>query len=116
MLQVSGIIGISGKTPVDEVRGDKGGSFFNFVVVSSDPDTGKKTSYNASMWVPEKERVKWREELQGGHVFHMQLGYWVMQPYDGGKYPIPKLKVNRYSLKRMTTPYWFKATEGDKDG
>ena len=106
MLQVSGVVGISGQIPVEKIKGEKG-YFFNFIVVSPDPDTRKTTSYNASMWVPEKEVSKWEEELQGGNVFHLQLGFWAMREYEGGKYPIPKLKINRYAFKRMYTPYWL---------
>lgn len=107
MLLVSGLIGISGKFPIEEVEANKG-AFFNFTAASPDPDTGKVTYYNASMWVPKEETNKWREKLQAGNTFLLQLGYWAMQSYEGGKYPIPKLKIQRYSLKQMAIPYWYK--------
>lgn len=113
MLQVSGFIGISGKFPIEEVTGDKG-TFFNFTAAAPDPDTGKVTYYNASMWVPSNELNKWREALKGGNTFHLQLGYWAMQEYEGGKYPIPKLKIQRYSLKPMAVPYWYKQDKEKK--
>lgn len=110
MLQVSGIIGISSKFPIEEVPGEKG-TFFNFTAASPDPDTGKVTYYNASMWIPHNEVKEWRKELKGGRTFHVQLGHWAMQEYEGGKYPIPKLKLQRYSLKPMAVPYWYNKPE-----
>ena len=112
MLQVSGVVAVSSKTPVEEVKQDKG-SFFNFTVVSQDAETGKKTVYPASLWAPNDELLRWREEIQPGNVFHLQLGHWVMQEYEGGKYPIPKLRVSRIHFKRMVTAYWLPQNDGD---
>jgi len=110
MLQVSGFIGVSGKAPVEEVRTEKG-TFFNFKAASPDPDTGKVTYYNASVWVPNDETSSWRDKLKPGGTFHLLLGNWDMYEYEEGKYPIPKLKINRSNLKPMAVPYWYKTEE-----
>jgi hypothetical protein len=107
MLQVSGIVAISTKSTVEEVSSEHG-VYFNFKVASPDPDSEDYTYYDASMFVPHKETDQWRKLLQGGNAFHLQMGHWVMQEYEGGKYPIPKLKIQRFYFKHMAVPYWYK--------
>jgi hypothetical protein len=105
VLTVNGNVVISSKSPIDETKVEKG-SFFNFVVVSQSPQTKEKTEYNASLFVPKDETVKWRETLKAGVVLYIEIAHWAMQKYEGGKYPIPKLKLNRFFTHKMEKAHW----------
>jgi len=75
------------------------------VAVSVDKD---KTlhRYQANLWVPTEEIAEWEERIQPGNVFLVESGQWRMKEYEGGKYPIPILELNRFNLRFLKRPPW----------
>lgn len=96
MFKVYGLAKIVGSETIDEVK-TKGGSFFNFTVTNEDsfpPYT--KHRHRATLWVPEEDLGKWRQQLKPKEMFNVEGGGWIMKEYEGGKYPIPILKLDRF--------------------
>ena len=111
MLNVFGLIVIPSEPQLKITEGGKG-SFLNLQVVS--PDEKKVVHrYNASMWVPNEEVEQWKEKLSPGNIFHITLAKWTMREYEGGKYPIPQLNLDRFNLKKLVRPYWMETEEDE---
>lgn len=111
MLNVFGLIVIPSEPQLKIAEGNKG-SFFNLQVVS--PDEKKVVHrYSASMWVPTKEVDEWKEKLVPGNIFHITAAKWAMREYDGGKYPIPQLTLDRYHLKKLVGAWWIESEEDE---
>lgn len=100
------LVRVSSDYPVEIVDSNKGqpGAFFNFWLEIQDHQDYSWMRYMTSIWIPKGEVVKWKERLRGGNIFFMTGGWWVNQEWDGGKYPIAKLKVSKYDLIPLKVP------------
>lgn len=110
MLNVYGMVVIPSEPQLRITEGSKG-SYLNFQVVSQD---NKKTihRYNANLWIPNEEVNEWKDKVSPGNIFFISAGRWTMKEYEGGKYPIPQLNLDRFNFKKLVKPYW---EEGKKE-
>jgi hypothetical protein len=107
MLNVYGLVVVPSEPAlkITETNNQKPGAFLSFVLVSLD-DKKIPHRYQANLWVPESEVEEWRSKIEPGNVFHITNGKWQMREYEGGKFPIPQLNLDRYNFKKMKEPMW----------
>ena len=109
MLSVNGLVVIPEE--MNMRRNDvKDGSYLSFVVVSQDYKK-QQHRYQASIFIREKEVDEWEKKIQPGNVFNIEHGYWEMKEYEGGKYPIPQIRLNSYNFKKLKTAFWLDQEE-----
>jgi hypothetical protein len=107
MLNVHGLVVVPAEPALKMTEtNQKPGAFLSFSLVSLDD---KKTPhrYQANLWVPENEIDEWKNKIEPGNVFHIVNGKWQMREYEGGKFPIPQLSLDRFNFKKLVTPAWM---------
>lgn len=109
MLNVFGLAVIPAE-PDLQIKETGKGAFLNFVVAS--PDEKKNIHrYNASMFVNENEIADWKNKIVPGNVFFISAARWQMREYEGCKYPIPQLSLDKYHFHKTKEPFWIETKE-----
>jgi hypothetical protein len=105
MLNVFGLAVVPAE-PNLQIKETNKGAFFNFTLAAPD-DKKNIHRYNANIFIPENEITDWKNKLVPGNVFFISGARWEMREYEEGKYPIPRLKLDRYHFHKTKEPFWM---------